>query len=112
MTRQEFAEMNYVRISSAIWAGLARRVSLGQATLTASDFNDVPIISHYSPYCDAMLIDNSMRALMTTNPVKDALGLSTVFFAPNSLDEFIAYVRKIVADRPPEFAAVVAEVHG
>jgi len=108
----QFSEMSYINISSAAWAGISRRVGLGQQQVTASDFYDIPIISLYAPYCDAMLIDNAMRDLMTTNPVRDFLKLKTNFFSPNRLDEFISYIHDVIVDLPDEFTSVVRGVHG
>jgi len=112
LNSEEFAEILYVRVSSAAWAGISRRVGLGQREVAASDFNDVPIISLYAPYCDAMLIDNPMRDLMTTNPVKDYLKLKTRVFSPNCLDDFISYIHDVINELPKEFVAVVHEVRG
>ena len=109
---QDFFEVDYVRINSALWAGLAWRVGLGQAVVAASDYNDVPIVSHYAPYCDAMLIDDGMRSLLTTNPVKDCLNLKTKFFSPNCFDEFIAYLDGVVSELPPAVKTAVLEIHG
>lgn len=109
---EAFFKADYVRINSALWAGLARRVGLGEAEVTASDYNDVPIISHYAPYCDAMLIDDGMRSLLTTNPVKDCLKLKTKFFSPNCFDEFVSCLEGVVAELPQDHKKAVLEIHG
>jgi len=109
---QDFFDIDYVRINSALWAGLARRVGIGQATVAIGDYNDVPILSHYAPYCDAMLIDDGMRSLLTTNPVKDCLKLKTKFFSPNCFDEFIAYLNGVVSGLPQNIKTTVLEIHG
>lgn len=109
---QDFFGVDYVRINSALWAGLARRVGLGEAEVTASDYNDVPIISHYAPYCDAMLIDDGMRSLLTTNPVKDCLKLKTKFFSPNCFDEFVLYLNGVVSELSQDCKTAVLEIHG
>jgi len=109
---RDFFDVDYVRINSALWAGLARRVGLGQAKVAVSDYNDVPIISTYAPYCDVMLIDDGMRSLLTTNPVKDCLKLRTKFFSPNCFDEFIAYLEGVISELPQDVKKAVLEIHG
>ena len=109
---EDFFSIDYVRINAALWAGLARRVGIGQAEVRASDYNDVPIVSHYAPYCEAMLIDDAMRDILVTNPVKDTLQLKTKFFSPNCFDAFIAYLHSVVDELPHDFKTEVSEVHG
>ena len=109
---KEFYDIDYVRISAALWAGLARRVGIGQAKVKFSDYNDVPIISHYAPYCGAMLIDDGMRDVLVTNPVRDTLNLNTKFFSPNCFDQFCEYLTGVVADLPADFKKAISEVHG
>jgi hypothetical protein len=106
-----FEEMPHIRTSAAIWAGLIREVHYGAPDVSPSDFNDVEAISHYAPYCDAMLIDNRMRNLLTTNPVKDKIRLTTSFFSSKTLEDFIAYLDCITDAVSEPVAKAVRDIY-
>ena len=107
-----FEEIDVVRLAAALWAGIARKVFLKEGGVRASDSNDVEMISHYAPYCDAMLVDRRMKGLLTTNPVKNKIGLETKFFSAIDLDELIAYLNELINQVPTEVAAKAKEVYG
>ena len=106
-----FEEIDIVRITAALWAGIARKVSLREAKVRASDYNDVELIAHYAPYCDAMLVDRRMKDLLTTNPIKDKLALRTKFFTAANIDELVELVEFAIRDIPVSVAKVVPEVY-
>lgn len=108
----EFKTLGYVRIGSALFAGLAMKVKGGRGLVQANDFIDISAIEYYAPYCDAMFIDNAMCHLITTNPVRDRLGLRTKFFCSKTIDNFIAYLRQFEKEAPATIWEAVEVLHG
>lgn len=96
----KFEAVDYVRIGSALFAGLAMKVKGQRGLLKANDFIDISAIEYYAPYCDAMFIDNSMCHLISTPPVCNKLCLKTKFFCSKSIDSFIAYLEQVGKDSP------------
>jgi len=56
-----------VKISSVMYASLARSASLGEKK-SPNSFADIGFISSYLPYCDAMFIDTKSRILIEQLP--------------------------------------------
>jgi hypothetical protein len=106
-----FKDINVVRLTAALWAGIARKVSLKEAEVKASDYNDVELISHYGPYCDAMLIDRRMKDLLLSNPVKDKVCLATKFFSAGNLNELCDFIEKSIDHIPLDVAQHVPDVY-
>lgn len=107
-----FADMTHVRISSAIFAEISMRTKRGSKGFRASDLTDVEVISHYAPYCDAMFIDNEMRSILTSNPVKKKIRIGTRFFSSSVFEDFAAFIEDCIRQVPREIAEKVIEVYG
>lgn len=95
------SEVPFINIRSLLWADLAIQANNWRKNPPNRwESNDIKVISLYSPYCDAMLIDSIMFARLNQNPVKDKLKeiwYWTVFFSnrDDKIDEFIEYLDKI-----------------
>lgn len=108
----EFKAVDHVRISSAMFAGLAMRAKGGRGLVQTNDFIDISAIEYYAPYCDAMFVDNSMCHLITNDPVRDRLALKTKFFCAKTIDDFISYLQQLERDAPAAIREAVEVLHG
>lgn len=109
-----FDKIPYVKISSLLLAGLARKAISGQVRPPNQGMaNDLFIISHYLPYCDAMFIDNECAALLSENPIKEQLNeYGTKIFSLNTKDDFIRYLDEIKASNQPPDIKLIEDVYG
>jgi hypothetical protein len=75
--------------------------------------NDIDVVSAYLPYCDAMLIDNRMRAMLGSGlPRRHALSYPCRLFSPNIASEFVAYLKSVEEEADPLILALVRDVYG
>lgn len=101
------------RIGTLMWAVIARNSALGQKKPpNRGTSNDIQVVSALVPYCDAMLIDNGCRAIVSSIPKKHWPGYPTKLFSRNNGDEFIAYVKQLETDADPLLLRLVREVYG
>lgn len=105
-------EVPDVRISSLVYAALARRANSGQKCPKKHPFNDVDVIAAYLPYCDAMFLDKEMESLLGENAVRTRLGYPTRIFSLRNKTQFLAYLDSIEANAPPGHIDLVREVYG
>ena len=75
-------------------------------------FNDINVVSAYLPYCDAMLVDNRVRAMVQSLPRPYALHYSCRLFSKSNGREFLAYLRSIEQGADPFVLALVRQVYG
>lgn len=105
-------QLPHNKISSYLFAALARRISSGQRKHPGvSIFNDFRVISTYAPYVDAMFLDNECANLLNEEPLKTELALSSKIFSTKSGDRFIAYLEQIEANTPGEVRAWASEIY-
>ena len=109
-------EIPKVRISSVMFASLARRAVLGKKDPPKS-LNDVGFISSYLPYCDAMFVDKESAIILRELPreTPQHLRLSEFgakVFSLNEKDELLAYLDELVADIPADQVRVLQDLHG
>ena len=105
-------QLPHNKISSYLFAALARRISSGQRKHPGvSIFNDFRVISTYAPYVDAMFLDNECANLLNEEPLKTELALSSKIFSAKSGDRFIAYLEQIEANTPGEVRAWASEIY-
>ena len=69
-------------------------------------------LSAYLPYCDAMLVDNGVRAMLISLPRRYALGYTCRVFSKHNGEEFLAYLHEIERDADPFILALVRDVYG
>lgn len=109
---EEFGEVPFIKISSHIFAALARRAALGQRPPGRAPFNDVDAIAAYYPSCDAMFLDKEMEALLKEPPLRSALDFGGKVFSLRSKDEFLDYLDDIERSTPEKHFQTVREVYG
>ena len=104
----------FVHIESLVCSALGwqfarggRKKKLGRGTT-----NDLSVIMHFLPYCDAMYVDNEMSDIVNDQRVRKGLTWPTRVFSRKTIDVFIAYVEGLVASAPAEQLALVRRVYG
>jgi Zn ribbon nucleic-acid-binding protein len=106
-------QLPHNKISSYLFAGLARRVASGQRNYPkVGIFNDFRAISTYAPYVDAMFLDNECANILGEQPTKDDLNLSSRIFSTKTGEEYIHYLESIEADTPETVRARACEIYG
>lgn len=103
------------RISALLHAAMAMRYAdpRGQRKPPSpGHFTDVDVIAHFMPFCEAMFLDNGMRALLTDNRVAAEVGYPTRIFSKATINEFLAYLDESEANVPATHKAVVADTCG
>lgn len=106
-------ELPHNKISSYLFAALARRISSGQRKKPGvSIFNDFRAISTYGPYVDAMFLDNECANLLSEEPLKTELGLSSKAFSTRTGDSYIIYLEEIEAKTPESTRVWANEIYG
>ncbi len=73
---------------------------------------DVSTVSTLLPYCDAMLIDNECRALLSDIPKDHKPVFGAKVFSLNIKEEFLQYLKDIRNEASAEHLQLVEEVYG
>ncbi|MFA6428195.1 MAG: SEC-C metal-binding domain-containing protein [Candidatus Buchananbacteria bacterium] len=107
-------EIPSVRISSLLYAGIARKASSGQKEPpNKGTFTDVNAIANLLPYCDAIFIDNGMAALLQEEPIKTDMSRYPVkVFSPNTKSEFFQYLDSIEQAADPSHLEITRDAYG
>lgn len=100
------------RISSLLYAALARRAGAGQKGVSRGMTNDIRMISTLLPYCDAMFVDRECHVLLTEKPISERLGYDTLLFSHRNKEEFVTHLEEIETSTTREHLALVEEVYG
>lgn len=109
-------EVPYLKISSVMFAGLARTASLGEKEPPKSTV-DVEFISSYLPYCNAMFVDKQSARILRELP-KNTPGhlrlkeFDTKIFSLNEKEDFLKYLDEIVKELPEEQMEALMDVEG
>jgi hypothetical protein len=102
-----------LRISCMLWAALARKASSGQKRPPTQGMNnDVEVASAVLPYVDAAFLDNEVRGLLCEEPLRSRSGITARLFSSNNVDEFLAYLRGLIADAPLPHLELARSVYG
>lgn len=110
---QEFEDAPFIKISSMLYAAMARQAASGRKKLPSRGFQtDVQIISTLLPYCDAVFIDNECRGFLAERPLCDEINYGTKVFSLTNKDEFLRYLDDIKSAAPKEHLNKVEEVYG
>jgi len=110
---ETFEDVSYIKISSMLYAAMARRANKGKKEPPGRGFlNDVEVISTLLPYCDAMFIDKECRSLLLEKPLCDNITYDTKIFSPKNKGEFLAYLDRIRQSTSEAHLKVVEEVYG
>jgi hypothetical protein len=100
------------RISSYLFAGLARRIANNQRAPDQGMLNDVRAISTYGPYVDAMFIDRMFDNLLREQPLARDLTMKAQFFSMRNGEAFIAYLDDLAARATDEVRRYAHEAYG
>ena len=110
---ESLKEIPYVQISSILFGSLAREASLGRKKPpTQGMMNDIEAISCYTPYCDAIFIDNECRRLLNQGIKETGYNLKTKIFSQDNKDEFLQYLDDIEKSVSKKHLEKVKEVYG
>lgn len=86
-------EQPFFRISSYLFAALARKITAGQRKPPTRGFmNDVKAISAYAPHVDAMFLDRECAALLNEEPLRSELPIRARIFSLQTADGFLEYL--------------------
>ena len=110
---REFKMLPFNKISSLLYAGVARQAANGRKKLPTQGFaSDVDVISGLLPYCDAMFIDNECSSILSEKPICDEINYPTRIFSLSNKEEFLEYLESIKNSASQEHLQAVREVYG
>jgi hypothetical protein len=103
----------YLRISTLLWAALARKGAAGQVRPPNKGMmNDVKTAATVLPYCDALFVDNEIAALLADEPLRTRIDYGTRLFSNNTRDDFLDYLHSLRAEISADYAEALANVYG
>lgn len=107
-------QVPFVRITSSLFAAIADRgAHQGKLRYPTSDMrNDINVVAHLLPYCDAMFLDRECVGLVRERKVQEKVGCGTVLFCHRERSELIAYLDSIRQSVPPAQARAAIAVYG
>lgn len=100
------------RVSSYLFAGLARRMASGQGPPDRGTLNDIRAIATYGPYVDAMFIDKMFETLLGERPLATELSMKARFFSVRNGEAFLAYLNALSARAGENVRRFAAEAYG
>lgn len=100
------------RISSYLFAGLARRIVNNQRAPDKGMMNDIQAISTYGPYVDAMFVDKMCENLLREQPLARDLKMKAKFFSMRTGEDFLAYLDGLAAQATDEVRRYAEEAYG
>lgn len=106
------SDMPCNRISAYLFAGLARRVGMGQRKLTPGMMTDFRAISTYGPYVDAMFIDRECALLLSEGELRHDLDYRARIFSYANKADFLAYLRGLEAQASAEVRYYADRIYG
>ena len=99
------------KISSYLFAALARRARSGQRRVPSGGFlNDVNWISAYSPFVDSMFLDKECFELLME--VKGTLPIKAKMFSVERKKEFLSYLDEMSSGADPQVAKAARTFYG
>ncbi len=109
-----FLQVPYVRLSSMLFASLARKAGAGQRREPSpGTYTDVATIASLLPFCDAMFLDREMTGLLKEQPLrKEVERYGTRIFSKADEESFLAYLSDLGRGCPPAQLAAVEDVYG
>ena len=102
------------RLGAMLWASLARKAASGMKTPpTTGVVHDIETLAAILPHCDAIFLDNEMRAYLQEQPLRDAVArYGTQVFSMSTKDGFLAYLDDLRAQVPDDHVRLVHTVYG
>jgi hypothetical protein len=112
-----FRSIPAVRIGALFWATIAREINSGRRPdrfPTAAMFNDIDIVSNYSPFCDAMFVDKEISHLSKQRELREELAGSAHLFSlrKNEKAAFLDFLDQIELNASAGHLQKVEEVYG
>jgi hypothetical protein len=108
-----YKQLPHHRISAYLFAATARRVARGQKTIINKGMmNDIRAISTYAPYVDAMFVDKTSAQLLQEPPLSEDLEYRARIFSFADRDGFIAYLRELEENTPPDVREMASFIYG
>jgi Zn ribbon nucleic-acid-binding protein len=109
-------EIPKIKITTVMFAGLARRAALGKKNPPKSTA-DVEFISSYLPYCDALFVDKESASLLKELPQNTPHELRlkefrAKIFTLNNKEDFLSYLDQLIADIPHEQITILKDIEG
>jgi hypothetical protein len=104
----------YIRLSSMLYASLARKAGAGQMKLPSKGtFTDVNAIASLLPYCDAIFVDAEMAGHLGDNPLrKEAAKYSVRVFSLRNQNEFFEFLDVIEREAKQFHLEMVKQIYG
>lgn len=104
-----------VRLFSMLWAAIAWKAlhSPGMKPPNRGTLTDAEMISSLLPYCDAIFVDDKMKAFLSEEPLRsEVLKFGTKVFSQNCIQEFITFLDTIENEAQPAHKDLVRQVYG
>ena len=114
-TSKDYRKVPFAKIQGLFWMTLARAVRSGMSPDNyprGSIYNDLDVVSAYSPYCDAMFVDKEVEHLSRQGDLGRYLKSGAKFFSLRNKDDFLTYLRDLERSAAPEHLQLVREVYG
>lgn len=111
---EEIKEVPYIKIHSMLCATIAEQAALFDRIQPPDrgTSNDLSLISSFSPYCDALFIDNGFKDLVTKADKRIGLGIKEKVFSQSNFQEFIDYLDRIEKSATADHLNLIKEVYG
>lgn len=93
-----FLRLPFVRLSSMLYAAIARKAPSMPSPPNRGTTTDVTVIASILPYCHAMFVDNGMAGYLREKQLRDEVArFGTRVFSPKSKTAFLEYLDEIEA---------------
>lgn len=110
-----FRKLPWVRLSSLLYASLARRAASGGQTKPPDrgTVNDFKMVAYLLPYCDAIILDRRCHAYLREEPMRSELAqFPCRIVSADSRDDLINYLDGVLAAATKDHLELVQRVYG
>lgn len=91
-----FLRLPFVRLSSMLYAAIARKASSMKSPPNRGTTTDVTVIASVLPYCHAMFVDNGMAGYLGEKPLRDEVShFGARIFSPKLKTAFLLYLEEL-----------------
>jgi len=111
----DFSKIPFTRIWGQFWATLARCVRNGmkpESFPSGSIYNDLEALAAYSPYCDAMFMDEEVDHYSRQGQLRNTLEPGAKVFSLRSKEAFLAYLKDLENEATADHLELVRQVYG
>lgn len=110
-----FSNIPFINIHSALWSQIAYNAwrDIMSKAPNRGTLYDIDFLSIYKPYCDIMLIDKSMKALLSLKECREKIDSNTKFFGgdKNDIELFYEYLKWLEESMSEEYIQLVEEIY-